>query len=437
MMVKSNIWDTVHESMPRAELDRLQLERLQAKVRQLYQKVPFYRQAFQEKNLGPESLHSLADLAKFPFTSKQDFRDNYPFGLLAVPREEVVRIHASSGTTGKPVVLGYTRTDVEIWAEVMARTLAMGGVTPRDVIQNCYGYGLFTGGLGVHYGAERLGATVIPASVGNTKRQLMLMTDLNTTVLTCTPSYSLIIAENAAEMGIDLRDTSLRVGFFGAEPWSFAMREEIEEKLGITALDIYGLTEIIGPGVAQECTHKNGLHIFEDHFLAEIVDPGTGEPLPYGQEGELVFTTLTKEALPVLRFRTRDITSLNQEPCACGRTTVRMSKVRGRTDDMLIIRGVNVFPSQIETVLLQVEGVEPQYQIIVDRQHHLDDLEIQLEVSPEVFSDEMRGLERLEQQVRRELESVLGISARVKLVEPRSIERTEGKAKRVIDRRLM
>ncbi len=437
MMVKSNIWDTVHETMPRPELERLQLERLQAKVRQLYQKVPFYRQAIQEKNLGPESLKSLADLARFPFTSKQDFRDNYPFGLLAVPREEVVRIHASSGTTGKPVVVGYTRTDVEIWAEVMARTLAMGGVTGRDVIQNCYGYGLFTGGLGIHYGAERLGATVIPASVGNTKRQLMLMADLNTTVLTCTPSYSLVVAENATEMGIDLRDTALRVGFFGAEPWSFAMRDEIEAKLGILALDIYGLTEIIGPGVAQECPHKQGLHIFEDHFLAEIVDPQTGEPMPYGEEGELVITTLTKEALPVLRFRTRDITSLNPEPCPCGRTTVRMSKVRGRTDDMLIIRGVNVFPSQIEAVLLQVEGVEPQYLIIVDRQHHLDDLEIWLEVSPEVFSDEMRGLERLEQQVRRELESVLGISARVKLVEPRSIERTEGKAKRVIDKRLM
>ncbi|MCL5025483.1 MAG: phenylacetate--CoA ligase [Chloroflexi bacterium] len=431
------IWDTVHETMPRPELEKLQLERLQAKVRQVYQKVPFYRQALQEKNLGPESIRSLADLARIPFTSKQDFRDNYPFGLLAVPREEVVRIHASSGTTGKPVVVGYTRTDVEIWAEVMARTLAMGGVTHDDVIQNCYGYGLFTGGLGIHYGAERLGATVIPASVGNTKRQLMLMADLNTTVLTCTPSYSLIIAENAAEMGIDLRDTSLRVGFFGAEPWTYAMREEIEQKLGILALDIYGLTEIIGPGVAQECPHKQGMHIFEDHFLAEVIDPQTGEPLPYGEEGELVFTTLTKEALPVLRFRTRDITSLNPDPCPCGRTTVRMQKVRGRTDDMLIIRGVNVFPSQIETVLLQVEGVEPQYLIIVDRQHHLDDLEIWLEVSPEVFSDEMRGLERLEQQVRRELESVLGISARVKLVEPRSIERTEGKAKRVIDRRLM
>jgi phenylacetate-CoA ligase len=429
------IWDKTHETMPRKDLEKLQGERLQAKVRQVYQKVPFYRQALQEKGLGPESVRSIDDLARLPFTTKQDFRDNYPFGLLAVPREEVVRIHASSGTTGKPVVVGYTRTDVEIWAEVMARTLAMGDVTRDDVVQNCYGYGLFTGGLGIHYGVERLGATIIPSSVGNTKRQLMLMEDLGTTVLTCTPSYSLIIAETAAEMGIDMRESKLRVGFFGAEPWTEAMRQEIEEKLGILALDIYGLTEIIGPGVAQECPHKQGMHIFEDHFLAEIIDPGTGEPLPYGKQGELVFTTITKEALPVIRYRTRDITTLHAETCPCGRTTVRMEKVRGRTDDMLIIRGVNVFPSQIENVLLQVEGVEPQYLIYVDRQRHLDDLEIWLEVSPDVFTDEMRGLERLEQRVRRELESVLGISARIKLVEPRTIERTEGKAKRVIDRR--
>jgi phenylacetate-CoA ligase len=429
------IWDKTHETMSRNEIEKLQLERLQAKVRQVYQKVPFYRQVLQEKGLGPESVRSMQDLARLPFTTKQDFRDNYPFGLLAVPREEVVRIHASSGTTGKPVVVGYTRTDVEIWAEVMARTLAMGDVTRDDVVQNCYGYGLFTGGLGIHYGVERLGATIIPSSVGNTKRQLMLMEDLGTTVLTCTPSYSLIIAETAAEMGIDMRESKLRVGFFGAEPWTDSMRQEIEDKLGILALDIYGLTEIIGPGVSQECPHKQGMHIFEDHFLAEIIDPQTGEPLPFGQQGELVFTTITKEAMPVIRYRTRDITTLHAEPCPCGRTTVRMEKVRGRTDDMLIIRGVNVFPSQIETVLLQVEGVEPQYLIYVDRQRHLDDLEIWLEVSPEVFTDEMRGLERLEQTVRRDLESVLGISARIKLVEPRTIERTEGKAKRVIDRR--
>ena len=428
-------WDKVHETMPRDELRSLQLRRLQAKVREVYEKVPFYREAFQMRGLTPESVRSLDDLAKLPFTTKQDFRDNYPLGLAAVPSQQIVRIHASSGTTGKPTVVAYTRNDISLWAEMMARTLTMAGVTAADVVHNGYGYGLFTGGLGIHYGAERIGATVLPMSGGNTKRQIMLMQDLGSTVLCCTPSYALFMAETASEMGVDLRNLDLRVGLFGAEPWSYRMREEIEDKLGILALDIYGLSEIIGPGVAQECPQKNGLHIFEDHFLPEIIDPATGEPLPYGQKGELVFTTLTKEALPVIRYRTRDITSLHPEPCACGRTLVRMEKVTGRSDDMLIVRGVNVFPSQIESVLLEIEGVEPHYQIIVDRAQGLDDLEIWVEVSEQIFSDEIRRLEGLERKVRAEIESVLGIIARVKLVEPRSIQRSEGKAKRVVDRR--
>ena len=428
-------WDREHETLPRGEMEALQLERLQQKVKEVYEKVPFYRQAFQERKIVPGDIRSLEDLGKLPFTGKADFRDNYPFGLLTVPLKEVIRIHGSSGTTGKPTVVAYTRADVELWADMMARTLAMGGVTDEDVVQNAYGYGLFTGGLGIHYGAERIGATVIPMSGGNTKRQIMLMQDFGSTVLTCTPSYSLFLAETAAEMGVDLRKTRLKVGFFGAEPWSYRMREEIEAKVGLLALDIYGLSEIIGPGVAQECPYKKGLHIFEDHFLPEVVDPVTGEPLPDGQRGELVFTTLTKQALPVIRYRTRDITSLHREKCECGRTLVRMEKVTGRTDDMLIVRGINVFPSQIETVLLEVDGVAPHYQIIVDREKRLDDLEIRVEVTDTVFSDEIGRLEALTRKVRAEMESALGISALVKLVEPGSIQRSEGKAKRVVDRR--
>jgi phenylacetate-CoA ligase len=429
------IWSRQYETMPRPELEKLQLERLKALVARVYEKVPFYRQALQERKLTADSINSLADLSKLPFTVKQDFRDNYPLGLLAVPMEQVCRVHASSGTTGKPVVGPYTANDLRMWTEVMARTLTCAGMGKDDVMQNAYGYGLFTGGLGFHYGGERVGATVIPSSTGNTKRQLMLLQDLGTTVITCTPSYSLILAEAAAEMGVDLKLSRLRLGVMGAEPWSEQMRAEIESKLPIQAIDIYGLTEIVGPGVSVECPNKCGLHIFEDHFLAEIVDPATGEPLPYGQSGELVFTALTKEALPVIRFRTKDITSLNPEPCQCGRTLVRMSKITGRTDDMLIIRGVNVFPSQIESVLLDVEGVEPHYLIIVDRERHLDDLEIWVEVSDAVFSDEMRKMEALQQKVKEEMEGTLGIGARIKLVEPKSLARTEGKAKRVIDRR--
>ena len=429
------IWSPKYETMPRKDLERLQLERLKAQVARLNEKVPFYRQAFLDKGITPASIRSLADVARLPFTAKHDFRDNYPFGLLAVPRDEVVRIHASSGTTGKPVVAPYTSGDIEMWTEVMARTLTSAGMSKTDIMQNAYGYGLFTGGLGFHYGGERVGAAVIPTSTGNTKRQLMLIQDLGTTVITCTPNYALIIAETALEIGLDLKSTRLRLGVLGAEPWSERMRAEIEAKLPIKAIDIYGLTEIVGPGVSVECPHQCGMHIFEDHFLAEIVDPRTGEQLPYGEKGELVLTTLTKEALPVIRFRTKDITSLDPSPCKCGRTLVRMSKVTGRTDDMLIVRGINVFPSQIESVLLEVEGVEPHYQIIVDRERHLDELEIWVEVSEAVFSDEMRKLESLEKRVRKELESVLGISPRIKLVEPKSLARTEGKAKRVIDRR--
>lgn len=429
------MWQPQYEAMPRPELAKLQLERLKHQVKRAYSKVPFYRAKFQEAGITPEDIKSLEDVARLPFTSKSDFRDNYPFGLMAGPLSKVIRVHASSGTTGKPIIAPYSAGDIDTWANLIARNLVSAGVHKGDIIQNVYSYGLFTGGLGYHYGAEKLGATVIPASVGNTKRQLMLIQDLRTTVLTITPSYALILAETAQEMGIDLAATQLRVGILGAEPWTEKMRTEIEAKVGISAIDNYGLTELVGPGVSCECQYKQGMHIWEDHFLPEIVDPASGQPLPYGKQGELVLTTLTKEALPVIRFRTHDLVTLDAEKCACGRTFIRMSKICGRTDDMLIIRGVNVFPTQIESALLSVEGVAPHYQIIVDREHHLDRIEIQVEVSEAIFSDEVRGLEEIEDRVRAEINSVLGISARIKLVEPRSIARTEGKARRVIDRR--
>jgi phenylacetate-CoA ligase len=424
------------ETMSRTELEKLQFKRLKTKLKEVYDKVPFYRRAFKEKGVVPEDIKTLADITKIPFTSKLDFRDNYPFGLTAVPMEQVVRIHSSSGTTGKPIIAPYTQGDVDMWAEVMARTLAAAGVSKSDILQNAYGYGLFTGGLGFHYGAERLGAVVIPAGTGNTKRQLLMIQDLGTTVITCTPSYAIILHETAKEMGIDFRDTKLRLGVCGAEPWSEQMRNDIESRMGISAINIYGLTEVIGPGVSVECEHKCGMHIWEDHFMAEVINPQTGEHMPPGQLGELVFTTLTKEAQPVIRFRTRDLVSMNVDKCACGRTMMRMSRVMGRSDDMLVVRGVNVFPSQIESVLLDVEGVEPQYLIVVDRQHGFkaDDLEIWVEVSEDVFSDEIGKMEALEKKLRAELESVLSISPRIKLVEPRTIARTEGKAKRVMDR---
>ena len=429
-------WDEAHETMPRPKLEALQFARLQNLVDRVFERVPFYRQALTERGITPGSLRSLEDIQRLPFTTKSDFRDQYPQGLFAVSQSDVVRVHGSSGTTGKPIIVGYTRADVDLWSDVVARSLAMGGVTSNDVIQVAYGYGLFTGGLGLHYGAEKIGCMVIPMSGGNVKRQVMLLQDLKSTAICCTPSFALYLAEAAKEMDVDPRSLSLRVGFFGAEPWSYGMREEVEAQFGLTALDIYGLSEIIGPGVAQECPCKAGLHIFEDHFFPEVIDPTTGEVLPDGVKGELVLTTLTKEALPVIRYRTRDITALHRETCGCGRTLVRMEKVTGRTDDMLIIRGVNVFPSQIEEVLLAVEGVEPHYQIVVDRAaHSMDEIEVWVEVSEAVFSDELRGLESLGRRVRAEIESILGIRAAVKLVEPKSIQRSEGKAKRIVDRR--
>ncbi|MBC7360161.1 MAG: phenylacetate--CoA ligase [Desulfacinum sp.] len=430
------IHDIEYETMPREALEAIQLRRLQATLQRVYATVPFYRKRFDEAGFKPADMKSLDDLRRVPFTTKQDLRDNYPFGLFAVPIDNVVRIHASSGTTGKPTVVGYTARDVNTWAELMARSLAAAGATRGDIIHNAYGYGLFTGGLGVHYGAERLGASVIPISGGNTKRQIMIMKDFGATILTCTPSYALHLAEVAQEMGVDFRDLKFKAGIFGAEPWSEKMRREIEKKLNLDAVDIYGLSEVIGPGVAVECLEaKAGLHIFEDHFIPEIIDPETGEVLPYGETGELVFTSITKEAFPVIRYRTRDITSLNPEPCICGRTHVRMNRVSGRTDDMLIIRGVNVFPSQIESVLMEIDGVEPHYQLVVDREGTLDMLTVLVEVGEKAFTDEIKGLQSLEKLIAKNIKEYLGVSAKVKLVEPKSIARSEGKAVRVIDNR--
>lgn len=431
----TSYWNERCECMPRSELHALQEERLRATVDRVYHEVPFYRHAFQEIGLMPSDIRTVEDLVKLPFTTKNDLRDNYPYGLFAVPLSEIVRLHASSGTTGKPTVVGYTRRDLDIWAEVMARALTCCGASKNSKIQNAYGYGLFTGGLGVHYGSERIGASVIPVSGGHTKRQIMIMKDFGTTTLTCTPSYALHLAEVMEEMGVSKEDLNLDGGLFGAEPWSQNLRKQIEGRLGLTALDIYGLSEIIGPGVAVECPVKEGLHIWEDHFLVEIIDPETGEQLPPGSYGELVITTLTKEALPMIRYRTRDITRLISEPCSCGRTHIKLDRCQGRTDDMLVIRGVNVFPSQIEEVLFRISHTEPFYLIIVDRNGQLDEMEIWIEVSDEVFSDEIRKLELLEREIRREIEVVLGIGVKVKLVEPKTIERSEGKARRVIDRR--
>lgn len=429
-------WDRTSETMPREELEKLQLARLRDMVARIYERVPFYRELLRQAGCEPGDIKSLDDLRRLPFTTKEDLRENYPFGLFAVPLEDVVRVHASSGTTGKPCVVGYTRRDIETWADLMARALTMGGATRGDVIQNAYGYGLFTGGLGIHYGAERIGATVVPVSGGHTKRQLMLMQDFGSTVLTCTPSYTLYMAEEAQAAGVDLKGLKLKSGIFGAEPWSENMRREIEARWPLKAYDIYGLSEVMGPGVAMECEVRQGLHVFEDHFIPEIIDPATGQTLDWGQTGELVFTTLTKEAFPLLRYRTRDISALYPEPCACGRTHVRMARITGRTDDMLIIRGVNVFPSQIESVLLGLGYTEPHYLLVVDRQaRRLDELEVWVELSEGMFTDAVRGLEELEERIARELDSVLGIRARVRLVEPRTIPRSEGKARRVVDRR--
>ena len=430
------IWDEEFETLPREALEALQLKRLVSTLERVYATVPFYKKRFDECGLKPADVKSLKDLKRFPFTTKLDLRDNYPYGLFTVPLEQVVRIHASSGTTGKQTVVGYTRRDINTWAELMARSLAAGGVQKNDIIHNSYGYGLFTGGLGVHYGAEKLGASVIPMSGGNSKRQIIIMQDFGSTVLTCTPSYALFLAEVAEEMGVDFKNLKLRVGIFGAEPWSERMRDEIERKLNIQAIDIYGLSEIIGPGVGIECIEaKRGLHVFEDHFIAEIIDPHTGEVLPYGERGELVFTTITKEALPLVRYRTRDISVLYPQPCKCGRTVVRMERVSGRSDDMLIIRGVNVFPSQIESVLMNIKGVEPHYLLFVDRKGNLDTLDVHVEVNEKVFSDEVKDLQALGRKIEKEIKDLLGVTAGVKLVEPKTIQRSEGKAQRVIDKR--
>jgi phenylacetate-CoA ligase len=429
-------WEEEIETLPRVGLESIQLRRLQHLVARVYQRVEPYRRKMDAAGVKPDDIKSLADLARLPFTVKNDLRDNYPFGLFTVPLEEVVRVHASSGTTGKPTVVGYTANDIKTWSNVMARALCCAGATKGDMVHNAYGYGLFTGGLGAHYGIERLGATVIPVSGGNSKRQINIMKDFGSTVLLSTPSYALNLAEAMDSMDIDPKSLSLRVGIFGAEPWSENMREEVERKLNLKATDIYGLSEVMGPGVAQECLHTTrGMHIFEDHFLPEIIDPETGEVLPPGEKGELVFTTLTKEAFPIIRYRTKDISRLYYEPCECGRTLVRMEKVTGRTDDMLIIRGVNVFPSQVEHVLMGVDGVEPHYQIVVDREGNLDTMQVQVEVSEGVFSDEIRVLENLTKHIQKEIKDLLGVTCKVKLVEPKTIQRSEGKAQRVIDNR--
>ncbi len=423
------------ESLPRAEMKKLQLERLRTGIARVSTAVPFYKEKLTATKITAESIHSLEDLPRLPFTAKSDLRDHYPFGLLAVPMQEVIRVHASSGTTGHPTIVAYTRDDISLWSNLMARAYAAAGVTAEDIVHNAYGYGLFTGGLGFHYGAETIGATVIPVSGGNTKRQLLLMRDLGSTVLCCTPSYSLLIAETAQEERLDPRELKLKVGLFGAEPWSERMREEIEARLNITALNVYGLSEVIGPGVSAECTAKQGLHINEDHFIPEIIDPVTEQPLPDGEPGELVLTCLTKEALPLIRYRTRDRTRLIREKCPCGRTTPRMERLTGRTDDMLIVRGVNVFPSQIESVLLETGGIEPHYQLIVDRHAgHTDELDVLVEVSAEVFGNQ-EHLVQLEKRLSYQVQSALGIACKIKLVGPREIARSEGKSVRVIDKR--
>jgi len=429
------IWNAQHESMDRDKLAKIQADRLCELVDRLYRKVPFYRRRMEEHGVKPADIGGLSDLTRLPFLTKDDMREVYPLKLLAVDPGELVEVHTSSGTTGKPVVDAYTRKDIATWSEAMARTLAMGDTSRGDTVHNAYGYGLFTGGLGVHYGARLIGANVIPISGGNTSRQLTVLRDFRSTVLTCTPSYSLYLAEAGHEQGVDFAKLALRVGLFGAEPWSEGMRREIEEKLHVKALDIYGLTEIIGPGVASECEYQDGLHICEDLFYPEIIDPDTGEALPDGTKGELVFTTLTKEGTPMLRYRTRDVTYLNREPCRCGRTAVRMHRLLGRTDDMLIIRGVNVFPSQIEEVLLKIEGIEPHYQLLIERREQLDSIEVRVEMNERLFSDEIKNLERMERKISEALHAALGIHSRVKLVEPKSIPRSEGKAQRVVDRR--
>jgi phenylacetate-CoA ligase len=431
------IWQKDIECMETGALKELQSERLVKLVNRAYENVPFYKTVLDQKGIVPSDIQTIDDISKLPFTRKTDLRDNYPFKLFAVPMSEILEIHASSGTTGNPTVVAYTRNDIKLWSEVMARTLAAAGVTKDDIVQNAYGYGLFTGGLGIHYGALELGAAVVPVSAGGTKRQLKLMGDFGSTVITCTPSYSLFMAEEAIEMGLEPAKFKLKVGVYGAEPWTHNMRREIEARWELKAVDIYGLSEIIGPGVAIECVEgQDGLHLFSDHFYPEIIDPDSEAAVSPGEIGELVLTTLTKEGIPLIRYRTGDMVSMAYEQCPhCGRTSPRMSKVKGRTDDMLIIRGVNVFPSQIEAVLLEIEEAKPHYLLVVDRVGSLDQLEVQVEVDEKIFSDEIRALEALESKVQKEIESTLNLVVKVKLVEPRSIERSMGKSVRVIDNR--
>ncbi|MDR0510599.1 MAG: phenylacetate--CoA ligase [Rikenellaceae bacterium] len=429
------IWNEPMECMPREELRRLQGERLRATVERVYHGTPFYRRKMQAAGVAPDDIRYAEDVVKLPFTTKDDLRDNYPYGLFAAPMSQIVRLHASSGTTGNPTVVGYTRCDLQAWAEMVARALTAYGASGDDIFSVAYGYGLFTGGLGLHYGVEHLGGVVIPMSSGNTRKQVQLMRDFGPTGLACTPSYALYLGEAMRDSGYPRSDFRLRIGAFGAEPWSEGMRAEIEQLLGIKAYDIYGLSEIMGPGVSHECQYQHGSHIHEDHFIAEIIDPQTLEPLPHGVPGELVFTTITKEGLPLLRYRTKDLTSLIADPCPCGRTSLRMSRITGRSDDMLIIRGVNVFPSQVESVLLEMAEFTPHYLIVVDRVNNLDIMQVQVEVGPEHFSDEMSAMIELKKRLTHRLQSVLGIAADVRLVEPNTIARSEGKARRVVDNR--
>lgn len=429
-------WNKPVETMKRQDLELLQLERLQETIRRVYQNVPMYRERMQEKGLVPEDIRTPEDIRKLPFMQKTDLRDQYPYGLFAASDDEIVRIHASSGTTGKPIVAGYTQHDLQVWSEVVARCLGCANISREDTMQVSYGYGLFTGGLGLHYGAERMGVKVIPTSAGGTQRQLMLMEDLKTTAIACTPSYALMLGETLRDSGFDRSRLHLKTGIFGAEPWTEGMRQEIERLMGIRALDIYGLTETIGPGVAMECAEgHNGLHMWEDHFMFEILDTVTDEPLPDGEIGELCITTITKEGMPTIRYRTHDLTAVIPEPCPCGRTHRRIQRLKGRTDDMLIVRGVNVFPSQVEAAILGIPGIAPRYMLVVDRVKNMDVLEVQVELSPELVSDEVRVIEELSQKVIYSIEQTLNLSVKVRLMEPGAIERSEGKSKRIIDKR--
>jgi phenylacetate-CoA ligase len=431
------IWNEKIETMDSEELASLQSERLSAMVSYIYRSNAFYRDRLDRLGVKPGEIRYITDITKLPFTTKDDMRDTYPYGLFSACQEDIMELHVSSGTTGNPTLVGYTKDDIKLWSEVMARSLACAGAVPRDIVQITYGYGLFTGGLGFHYGAMELGLRIIPASSGQTKRQLKIMQDFKPRILACTPSYSLYMAEEARELGFDTRNASWQIGIFGAEPWSESMRQEIESAWNLTALDVFGLSEIIGPGVAQECPHKQGLHVWSDVFYPEVIDPATGVPVADGEDGELVVTTFTKHGIPLIRYRTRDVVSMTREPCACGRTMPRISRIKGRTDDMIVVRGINVFPSQIEHVLMSIEGTQPHYQIVAERVSNLDQLEVLIEVEEKFFSDEIKGLKAFEEHIRKEIQSTLGIGVKVRLLEPKSLERSEGKAKRVVDKRVL